>query len=309
MNDNFEGEGRRFALLDVFTDEPLSGNQLAVVLDSEGLDDERMQAIAAEFGFSETTFLHPAMNPGQTAALRIFTPRNELPFAGHPTVGSAIVAALENGMDAVGQGIVVLEEQVGPVRCAVSLSDAQPFAEFELPVLATRVDSATTNEAAAAALGLDLADIGFENHTISAFDGGVPYTLVPVRTLACAQKAVPTADMDLWRSAFGTGGHNCAYVYCRETVNAASDFHARMFGPDVGIIEDSATGSAVASFAGAVVAFDEPMDGTHSLVVEQGLEMGRPSSIRLELDVENGAMVGGRIGGQAVVVARGRLTV
>ncbi len=182
MNDNFEGEGRRFAILDVFTDQPLAGNQLAVVLDGEGLDDARMQAIAAEFGFSETTFLQPGHEPRtQRMRLRIFTPRNELPFAGHPTVGSAIVAALENGMEQAGQGIVVLEEQVGPVRCAVSFADDHPFAEFDLPVVAKPVESETTAEAAAVALGLDVADIGFENHTITAFDGGVPYTLVPVR--------------------------------------------------------------------------------------------------------------------------------
>ncbi len=309
MNDNYEGDGRRFAILDVFTDQPLAGNQLAVVLDGEGLDDGRMQAIAAEFGFSETTFLRPAMNPGHSAAVRIFTPRNELPFAGHPTVGSAIVAALENGMDEVGQGIVVLEEQVGPIRCAVSFAEEQPFAEFDLPIVAKPVESEATNEAAAAALGLSVADIGFENHTITAFNGGVPYTLVPVRTLAIAQQAEPTGDKDLWRAAFGTGGHNCAYVYCRETVNADSDFHARMFGPDVGILEDPATGSAAASFAGAIMAFDQPVDGLHSVTIEQGIEMGRPSFIRLEMDVENGAMTGGRIGGQAVVVARGRLLV
>lgn len=309
MNDNFEGEGRRFAILDVFTDQSLAGNQLAVVLDSQGLDDARMQAIAAEFGFSETTFLRPAMNPGHTAALRIFTPRNELPFAGHPTVGSAIVAALDNGMDAVGQGIVVLEEQVGAVRCAVRFSDDQAYAEFDLPVIAKPVATGTTTEAAAAALGLNVAEIGFENHTITAFDGGVPYTLVPVRNLSVAQKAVPTTDMELWRAAFGTGSHNCAYAYCRETVNAASDFHARMYGPDVGIVEDPATGSAAASFAGAIMAFDQPVDGVHPVVLEQGIEMGRPSFISLEIDVENGAMTGGRIGGQTVVVARGRLTV
>jgi trans-2,3-dihydro-3-hydroxyanthranilate isomerase len=301
---------RRFAILDVFSDKPLAGNQLAVVLDAEGLSDADMQSIAIEFGYSETTFLTPANAGGHTAGLRIFTPANELPFAGHPTVGSAIIAGLEAGMDKAGHGIVVLEEKVGPVRCAVRYSKSEaPYAEFDLPIIAEAADCAATRETAAAALGLDAADIGFENHEICAFNGGVPYTMVPVRDLAIAQSAAPTADVALWREAFGTHSHNCAYLYCRETVGADVSFHARMFGPDSGILEDSATGSAVAAFAGAVMRFDAPMDGLHSVTVEQGIEMGRPSTINLEIDVESGRMIGGRIGGPAVIVARGTLFV
>ena len=301
---------RRFAILDVFSEQPLAGNQLAVVLDGEGLSDPQMQAIAAEFGFSETTFMTGAETTPDAVGLRIFTPKNELPFAGHPTVGSAIIAGLEAGLDDVGQGHVVLHEKVGAVRCAVAYApDKAVRAEFDLPVIARPTEFETRVETAARALGLAEEDIGFENHVISAFDGGVPYTMVPLRSLGAVQKAVPSADMVVWRTAFGTGSHNCAYLYCRETVGKNASFHTRMFAPDAGILEDAATGSAAASFAGAIMTFDKPADGTHHFVLEQGIEMGRPSMIELALDVEGGEMKGGRIGGPAVIVARGVLSV
>lgn len=298
---------RRFEILDVFTDRPLAGNQLGVVHDSEGLSDEAMQAIAREFNFSETIFLSESSNPACSAKVRIFTPIHELPFAGHPTVGAAIVAARGcGGVADTGQGIVVLEEAIGLVRCGVRMDGEVWYAEFDLPALAKPSGVAPQRDSVAMALGLDPAEIGFENHEPSLFNGGLDYALVPVRDLAAAAKAQP-ASLDLWRAAFGTGSHNCAYVYCRETVGHDNQFHARMFGPDVNIPEDPATGSAVASFAGAVCAFDEPVDGWHVVRIEQGLEMGRPSLITLEIEVEEGVLVSGRIGGHAVVFAHGEI--
>ncbi|MEL7230487.1 MAG: PhzF family phenazine biosynthesis protein, partial [Pseudomonadota bacterium] len=223
------------------------------------------------------------------------------------TVGSAIAVARANGMDAVGQGIVVLEEKVGPVRCGVRFDESGAYAEFDLPVLPTRHLPPRSKEAVAAALSLTEADLGFENHVLSMFDGGVPYDLVPVANLEAVGRAMP--QMSLWREAFGDHQHNCAFVYCRETVGHGNQFHARMFGPDSGIFEDPATGSAVASFAGAVALFDDLPDGGHTVRVEQGMEMGRPSLITLELEMKDGDLVGGRIGGHAVTFATGEITV
>src|SRR5262249_37140783 len=124
---------RSFAVYDVFTDRKLAGNPLAVVFDAEGLDDAAMQAIAGEFNLSETTFVRPPKNPAHRAEIRIFTPKHELPFAGHPTVGSAIAITEAAGAD--GPAIFVLEEKVGPVRCAVRQDGAAMFAEFDLPRL------------------------------------------------------------------------------------------------------------------------------------------------------------------------------
>lgn len=298
---------RRFSILDVFSNKPMAGNQLAVVYDSEGLDEKTMQQVAAQFGFSETVFLAPAQDANHSASVRIFTPVNELPFAGHPTVGSAIAVARERGMQEAGQGIVVLEEKVGPVRCGVRFEGDDAYAEFDLPILPKRSLPPRSKEAVAAALGLAVDDLGFENHVLSMFDGGVPYDLVPVKNLDAVTRAMP--NVTVWREAFGDHSHNCAYVYCRETVGHDHHFHARMFGPDAGIFEDAATGSAAASFSGAIALFDDLPDGLHNFQIEQGMEMGRPSLIHLEIEMTNGDMTGGRIGGDAVEFASGTLEI
>ena len=298
---------RRFCIYDVFTDQVMTGNQLGVVLDCDGLSTQQMQAIAREFNFSETVFLMPPESENHTARMRIFVPNNELPFAGHPTVGGAIAIAREKNIDAIGQGIVILEENIGPVRCAVRFEDDKAYAEFDLPVLAKPIEGPEDKEAIAAALSLEATDIGFENHVISNFDGGLPYTLVPVKDLATIGRAKPLAG--IWNHGFGFHHHNSAFVYCRETTGHDNQFHGRMFAPDAGIPEDPATGSAAASLAGAVVQFDELLDGHHVVKIEQGVEMGRASLITLELDVADGVFTGGRIGGYAAKFAEGHLEI
>lgn len=302
--------GRRYEIFDVFTSRRLAGNPLAVVFDAEGLDGDAMQTIAAEFNLSETVFVAPPRNPAHTAAIRIFTPRVELPFAGHPTVGTAI-ALFERDSFAGQAGdaaILMLEEKVGPVRCAVTRRAGEAaFAEFDLPRLPAPLPLSAQPELIAAALGLDPSDIGFENHRPSAWTAGVPYVAVPLAGLDAARRAV--VDSRLWLDvAPRTDGILAsAYVYCRETVDAQASFHARMFAPHDGILEDPATGSAAAAFAGAIAAFDTPGDGPNRFWIEQGIEMGRPSAIRLEIDMERGRMAAGRIGGQAIRVARGSI--
>ncbi|MEM8751087.1 MAG: PhzF family phenazine biosynthesis protein [Pseudomonadota bacterium] len=296
---------RRFAILDVFTDQARAGNQLGVVFDSEGLDGEAMQSIAREFNFPETIFLLPAENEAHTAKVRIFTPGTELPFAGHPTVGAAIALSLEDAAQGPDQRIVVLEEKVGPVRCGVRLDGQAAFAEFDLPVVATLVKPSPSDAEIALALGLDPADIGFENHRPAIYDGGLAYQLIPVRDLAAVAKATPNPAT--WTDVINRDNGWSAYVYCRECVGHDNHFHARMFAPADGIPEDPATGSAVASLAGAIAEFDQLGDGKHEIRIEQGIEMGRPSLITLGIDIEDGAFQGGRIGGHAVVFARGYL--
>jgi trans-2,3-dihydro-3-hydroxyanthranilate isomerase len=205
---------------DVFTDEVLAGNPLAVVLDSDGLDAAAMQKIAGEFNLSETVFVGTPENPAHSAGVRIFTPRVELPFAGHPTVGTAIALA-EARSSAAGAGgseILVLEDRVGPVRCAVSRGRGPSFAEFDLPRLPERIAFDGVPEALAAALGLGPHEIGFENHRLDAWSAGVPYVTVPVRGLAAAAKA--PMDVDAWVKLAPPAGHHvpAPYNYCRETV-------------------------------------------------------------------------------------------
>ncbi|MCX5497074.1 PhzF family phenazine biosynthesis protein [Kaistia dalseonensis] len=297
---------RRYVLLDVFANRPLEGNQLAVVLDSEGLDGARMQAIAAEFNIAETVFVLPPERPGHRARIRIFTPARELPFAGHPTVGSAVLLALEDfGDSAPGRdAMMVLEEEIGFVRCAVALkSQSLGHAIFDVPSLSRRTDDPLHGEAIAAALGLTTSDLGFENHTVSGFSAGKPYIFVPVRDLSVMARLRPQAH--LWEKGFP--GDLAAYVYTRETTVQDHHFRARMFWLGKGFVEDPATGSAAAGFAGPVLAFDQLPTGTHRFFIEQGFEMGRPSLIALEIDVSHGALHATRIGGDAVVVGRGML--
>jgi trans-2,3-dihydro-3-hydroxyanthranilate isomerase len=301
---------RRYAVLDVFTDTPLAGNGLAVVLDSEGLSDERMQKIARAFALSETVFVLPAEAQGHSARVRIFTPARELPFAGHPTVGTAVLLATRKLVDIAGQcdAMIVLEEGVGPVRCGVILHpEAAGYAEFDVPRKPAEITTAIDKDAVAAALGLLPREIGFENHVPTAFEAGVPFTFVPVHDLAVAARARPVRE--LWSAAFSDGRPSAVFLYCRETVKHDAAFHARMFSPDMGIDEDPATGSAAAAFAGVVQRFDEPTDGRHVLPIEQGIEMGRPSLIQLELEVAAGQLKTVRIGGYAVLVAEGDLHV
>jgi len=296
---------RNYLLYDVFTTERLAGNPLAVVLDSDGLDTAGMQAIAREFNLSETVFVLPADNPKHRNRIRIFTPDYEMPFAGHPTVGSAIALA-----ELAGEAtrIFVLEENIGPVRCAVSEHDGSTFAEFDLAKLPEPLELKADPEAIGAALGLAPHEIGFENHRVAFWSAGVPYVTIPVADLQAAAKI--RLDNQAWSElaprksewAFAS-----PYVYCRETVHHDSAFHVRMIVPGTPSYEDPATGSAAAAFAGAVMHFDAPTDGTAQLWIEQGLEMGRPSRIRLELNVDGGKLASARIGGHAIKVAEGQL--
>lgn len=300
---------RRYRIYDVFADDALSGNPLAVVLDGEGLDDGAMQKIAGEFNLSETVFVSPPADPAHRAAIRIFTPQYELPFAGHPTVGSAI-ALSEPTQEAGEEGpaLLVLEEKIGNVRCAVTRDGQSAFAEFDLPKLPESLQYHADEESIAAALGLGPHEIGFENHRISLWSAGVPYVTVPVAGLEAQRRL--RFDGAAWLELAprrGDGNPACAYVYCREAVQHDSAFHARMFVPGPPSYEDPATGSAAAAFSGAILHFDEPRDGPHRFWIEQGVEMGRPSRLRLEIDVERMAMKSARIGGHAVKFAEGTL--
>lgn len=294
---------RRFVTLDVFTTRRHAGNPLAVVLQSEGLDTEAMQAIAREFNLSETVFVFPPENPGHRAAIRIFTPGAELPFAGHPTVGSAVWLALSDEAEGAPTDLLVLEEKVGPVSCAVEVKGSHAgHAVFTLPRLPEQMGETAAAEVLAAALGVDREDIGFGTHLPAVFTAGVPYICIPVGSREAAAKARP--DLGRWDAAMQGGA---AFVYSRETAETGHHFHARMFAPNIGVLEDPATGSAAAAFAGVVMAFDKPEDGDHRFVIEQGYEMGRPSQITLEMSVRDGALVSARIGGSAVVVSEGVL--
>ena len=286
---------RRFATLDVFTDRRFAGNPLAVVLDAEALDAAAMQAIAREFNHPETVFVFAPADPAHRARVRIFTPARELPFAGHPTVGTAVLlGARDGGRD------LVLEEGIGAVRCTLeSMRGGGGSARFTIPQLPTEVGPTADVAAIAAVLSLVPEDIG--EGRPARWSAGIPLTFVPIVSLAAIARCRP--DLAKFDAAFGAGA--AVYVFCNETAEAGHHFHARMFAPGMGVPEDPATGSAAAAFAGVLAR--RLSDGTHTITIEQGYEMGRPSLIHLTAEVAAGRLVSASIGGDAVIVTEGTI--
>ncbi|MGJ0507964.1 MAG: PhzF family phenazine biosynthesis protein [Methylocystis sp.] len=301
-----------YHLLDVFTDRRFSGNPLAVVEDADGVDASTLQAVAREFNLSETVFLLAPRDPVMTARIRIFTPTQELPFAGHPTIGAAALLAETRGLDALTRNglVVALESDVGALRCdALRGRSGVTYAELRFPGTPRPLGPTPSREALAAALTLAPADIGFEAdcgaHVPSVYAAGPAFVFVPVASRAALDRARPVAG------AFGAvlGALPGAYLYTPETIDPAAAIHARMFAHGLGFEEDPATGAAAVAFAAVAQAFERPEEGEHELFIEQGHAMGRPSRITLRLWIAEGALAGVAIGGQAVRVGEGRLRI
>lgn len=295
----------QFHTLDVFTNKPLTGNSLVVVHDADALDTEEMQAIAREICPSETVFVLSPHNPIHTARIRIFTHSREVPFSGHPTLGAAILLAEQKfSRQAQHEAIIVLEEHIGIIRCGVQINPDQPtLAEFDAPKLAAETDKPPPREKLALALGLMPSELGFENHKIARFSAGMEYLCVPVRDRETLHRVRPMAP--IWHDAVKTA----AYIYTRMPEGQEADFRVRVFSPDKELREDPAAGAGAIVFAGALARYEGLPDGMRKYSLEQGIEMGRPSRLNLEVEITAGRLSGTRLGGQAVVVAEGTLKI
>jgi trans-2,3-dihydro-3-hydroxyanthranilate isomerase len=294
---------RRFFTLDVFTTQRFAGNPLAVVLEPAGLDDSAMQTIAREYNLPETVFVFPPDDPKHRARLRIFTPARELPFAGHPTVGTAVLMAhLDGGSQ---QRDIVLGEKIGPVVCIVQPGNGGGSARFDIPRMPEKTSAVEDAAKLAAALSLKASDLSFETFMPENWSAGNAFTFVPVKGLDAMARARP--DMANWPRAFADDGPTGAYLFCRDTVDRHAAFHTRMFAPKTGITEDPATGSAAATFAGVLAASGQYADGEHAVTLEQGVEMGRPSLIRLTINMRGGKLASAAVGGDAVLVSEGTI--
>lgn len=294
---------RKFVTLDVFTDKRFAGNPLAVVLEPEGLDTAAMQGMAREFNLSETVFVLPPQDKSHRAKVRIFTPVSELPFAGHPTVGTAVLLGLLDGGSQAREFTLGLN--IGPVPCRVTPATDKGRAIFQLPRLPEDIGAPADNATIAAALGIGAGDIGFDGLKVARWSAGAPYTMVPLRSLDAIKRC--HVETGHWKAAFGFDAHAAAYMFCRETVEGGHQFHTRMFAPLQGVPEDPATGSAAAAFAGYLAAHGGYADGEHTVGIEQGYEMGRPSQIELTLKIAGGKLTRASIGGGAVVVTEGTI--
>lgn len=295
----------RFLILDVFTEQPFGGNQLAVFPEAEDIDVSLLQPIARELNFSETVFVYPPRNPGSTARLRIFTPEAEVPFAGHPIVGTTFALDADGVR---GDEDLVLEVESGALRVhrrrAEDGSLLQATMEQHRPVFMAETPRV---ELVAHALGLQTRDILITGLPCEVVSTGLPFHVVPVGSLAAIRSMQPHPKR--MREVGEELGVSDVYAFCFDTVDPDATIHARMFAPSYGIPEDAATGSA-AGCLGAYVVKNRAVPAARltRLVIEQGLEIGRPSRLHVEVESEGERIVSVRVGGSAVVVGRGELS-
>jgi trans-2,3-dihydro-3-hydroxyanthranilate isomerase len=292
-----------FHTLDVFTDTPFAGNPLAVVLGADGLTDAQMQTIAREFNLSETIFVMRPQNPAHTARVRIFFPTAEIPFAGHPTIGCAILLA--EGAEGDGPVQIILEEEAGLVPVVISRQGGAAMAEFTAPVTPHAATSgAVAVDMVAVALGLARDEIGFGKHVPGLWQGGPRFLYVPVKDLSVLAKARPIEPA--WSQLMAAGGVDSAYLY---TPGTGADYQARMFSPTAGIPEDPATGSASAILAAQLWAAGALAEGETHLALLQGIEMGRRSEIGLTVVCSATGVQSVRVAGTAVRIGDGRIRI
>jgi trans-2,3-dihydro-3-hydroxyanthranilate isomerase len=295
-----------FATVDVFTDRQFGGNPLAVVLNAEGLSDQQMQAIAAEFNLSETTFVLPSKAPDDTAQVRIFTPRAEMPFAGHPNVGTAFVLAREGecyGRPIAGDTLV-FEELAGLVRMELTRKGpAVTGARLAAPQKLVVSDTVTL-EVVSEACGIPIAAIETNHHQPCIASCGAPFVIAELkerRALAAARPYTEVFAQHLPKDLVA-GIH--LYVQNRDEI---AEIHARMFAPLHGIAEDPATGSANVALIGLLARL-RPEPGLRlTKSIAQGFDMGRPSLLRALAEKQAGAVTATYIEGSCVAVMRGFL--
>ena len=293
----------RFVIADVFTETAFGGNQLAVFPDGRGLSGRAMQAIAREFNFAETTFVLPSDDARHARRVRIFAPKKELPFAGHPTIGTAAVLA-HLGLVEVPGGVAtfVLEEGIGLIAVEVRLGGAAPFARFRLEQEVETPPHRPERRAAAATLGLS------ENAIEDAwFAGiGVPFAFIHLADKAAIDRAF--LDRAAWSEHFARAWASNVYLFAG-AIEPESHLYVRMFAPAAGVDEDAATGSGAAILAGCLAARLSERDGTFAWRIEQGISMGRPSAIEIQAEKRAGRVVAVWVGGYTVVVGEGSMSV
>ncbi len=309
----------RYLHLDVFTDHPFGGNQLAVFPEPAGLDAETMQAITREMAYSECTFVFPSEDPRAAVRVRIFTPGKELPMAGHPTIGTAFALAHE-GVIAPGQPDVVFGLGVGPVRVRLRwgrrpesegrspTSDGAGLAFAEMQQLLPTFGGPVKDlNGVAAALNLDPRDIAGSRSPVQTVSCGVPFLFVPLAT----RDAVDRALVD--RAALkglcaGLGIAEEVFIFSTEPGRDDGTVYSRMFAPGLGVTEDPATGAASGPLGCYLVRHGlVPREKAQRILSVQGVRMGRPSRIHIAIDLVGDEITGVRVGGTAVLVGQGTL--
>jgi len=292
-----------FVTVDVFTDRRFGGNQLAVLPQAQGLTTEQMQAIAAEINYAETTFVLPPRDPSHTAEVRIFTPRAELPFAGHPNIGTAFVVATlaQEAGRALGETLV-FEEKAGLVRLDLAREgNAVLGARLAAPQPLARGDNVPA-EIVARACSLDAADIETKHHAPCIASCGIPFVFAELKTRSALAAAQPRTEIFLEH--LKTDRVIGVLLYVR-VQGGDVDLQARMFAPLYGVPEDPATGSGNVALVGLLASLRPEADLSLRLRIAQGVDMGRPSLLEAIADKRNNQLAGLWISGRCVSVMRG----
>jgi len=296
----------RYFTCDVFTDTRFGGNQLAVLPEAEGLSDEQMQQIAREFNYSETTFVLPPQ-AGHTRMVRIFTPPREVPFAGHPNIGTAFVLATMGAFGSLdGPASVTFEEEAGLVPIAIEKREGgRIWCELTAPQGLT-LGRTVSAQSAAAAVSLTADDILTTSHAPRVASVGLPFLIAELRDRDALARARP--DISGLEGLIAEGiAQPDVHLYVR--TSDGFDIRARMFAPMDGVPEDPATGSANCALVGLLSHLDEAAGGSFSWRIAQGVEMGRPSVLEARTEKRDGEVVSVWIGGESVLVSEGLIEV
>ena len=294
----------RYVTCDVFTARRFGGNPLAVLPEAAGLSGEEMQRIAREFNYSETTFVLPPEDPAHTRRVRIFTPGAEIPFAGHPNVGTAFVLAAIGAVPTSGaETEVVFEEGAGPVAVAIRCRDGRPV-ECELTAPQSLALGATPPvEAVAESVGLSPDVVVTRTHPPRVASAGLPFLCVELRDRRALAEA--RVRHDAHAALMRSSGAEGILLYTRDTGEGSLDLRARMYAPLHGVAEDPATGSANLALAGLLAASAPEADGAFAWRIAQGVEMGRASLLEASAIKRGGEVETLRIGGRSVLVCDG----
>jgi trans-2,3-dihydro-3-hydroxyanthranilate isomerase len=291
----------RYYICDVFTETRFGGNQLAVLPRADGLLAQQMQQIAREFNFSETTFVFPA-KAGHTRQVRIFTPAREIPFAGHPNVGTAFVLATAGEFGEIKSSITVtFEEEAGLVSITIHVSDGQIIScELTAPQPLS-FGKTLPVQLVAAAISIDPNDIVTRTHGPQVASVGLPFVMVELADRSVLERA--RINMSWFDAIAAKDVMPDVYLYTQ--ANGDFDIRARMFAPLSGVPEDPATGSANCALAGLLAHYNEKANGDFTWRIAQGVEMGRPSMLIARAEKKNGVVQTTRVGGPAVLVSEG----
>jgi trans-2,3-dihydro-3-hydroxyanthranilate isomerase len=295
-----------FITVDVFTDRKFGGNPLAVVPDAAALSGAQMQAIAAEFNLAETTFVLPPRNSSHTAEVRIFTPRAELPFAGHPNIGTAFALAKES--ERQGRAVsdpMIFEEKAGLVRLTPLKEGASVLgARLKPPQPLVRGDEIAA-DIIAAACSLAVSDIETANHQPCIASCGIPLAFAELKTRAALSTAHPRTEV--FTKHLPAERVTGVLLYVKDQ-RGGFDLQVRMFAPLYGVPEDPATGSGNVALAGLLAGLRPEADLSLALRIGQGVDMGRPSLLEASAEKRNGEITALSIGGRCVPMMRGMLT-